>query len=177
MTAGCVGCAAEAAADQLHIDGFTSFADVLVETWSEFRPHDSGRFEVRRTRFTEDREPISRGLRFLIYKRDNFRCVWCGSTKRLELDHIVPWSAYGGDDIDNLRTLCHDCNTYRSNQGFSLDLSCRQMPAGYECVYCNEDLVGDEDLRPVYCMICQQKGPGIPKSSVPLPGWDEGEVA
>lgn len=175
MTAGCAGCAADAAAAKVHIDGFAAFAEVLSEIYSEFRPHDSGRFDVTRTRFTEQRQPISQGKRYLIYKRDNFRCVWCGSSKRLELDHIVPWSAGGSDIFDNLRTLCHDCNTYRSNYGRSTDLMCRQIPTGYECVYCNADLVGEPDLRPVYCITCQQKAAGIRATSEPPPGWEEGE--
>lgn len=177
MTAGCVGCAAEAAADALHIDGFETIASVLAEIYSEFKPHESGRFNVIRTRFTEDRKPIDQRIRILVYKRDNFRCIWCGSSSRLELDHRVPWSAGGADTIDNLRTLCHDCNTYRSNQGFSLDLMCRQIPSGFECVYCNDELIGNLDLRPVFCITCQHKATGIRRSATPPPGWEENEAA
>lgn len=177
MTAGCVGCAAEAAADTLHVDGFDTLASVLADIYGELRPHESGRFDVTRTRFTEDRQPISRGLRIVVYKRDNFCCVWCGSPRHLELDHVVPWSAGGSDTFDNLRTLCHDCNSYRSNQGFSLDLQCRQIQGGFECVYCNDELLGDPELRPIFCLTCQQKGPGIRSSVLPMPGWEESDVA
>lgn len=38
--------------------------------------------------------------------RDNYRCVLCGSRKQLEIDHVVPRSAGGTDQISNLRTLC-----------------------------------------------------------------------
>lgn len=165
------------AAPTTHVDGFTTLFDALSDVVAELEPHASGRFDVKRTRFTEDRAPISRGLRILVYKRDNFRCLWCGTSSRLELDHIVPWSAGGSDTFDNLRTLCHDCNTYRSNKGFSLDLMCRQIPGGDECVYCNEDLLGEPDLRPIFCITCQQKGPGIRSSVTPMPGWEESEVA
>lgn len=173
MTADCVGCAAEAAADALKVEGLGTLASVLAEIHAEFRPHDHGRFNVIRTRYTEDREPIDRGKRILIYKRDNFRCVWCGSSSRLELDHILPWSAGGSNSYDNLRTLCHDCNSYRSNTGYSIDLECRQIPTGYECVYCNDELLGDADLRPVFCITCQQKASGIRMSATPPPGWEE----
>lgn len=172
MTAARGDGAANAAADIPHVDGFSSFADVLAEMFTELDPV---RFDVKRTRFTDKREPIDRVLRVWVYKRDNFRCVWCGSSSQLELDHIIPWSAGGPDTFDNLRTLCHGCNTYRSNRAFPLDVVCRQIPGGYQCVYCNDDLVGDPELRPIFCMTCQQKGLGIRSSHIPTPGWEESE--
>lgn len=38
------------------------------------------------------------------------KCAICGSTKGLELDHIVPYYEGGRSDIDNLQWLCHDCH-------------------------------------------------------------------
>ena len=60
--------------------------------------------------------------RFRVMKRDNFRCVLCGSSPankpgcELHIDHIVPWSQGGETIEENLRTLCSDCNLGRSNQ-------------------------------------------------------------
>lgn len=59
------------------------------------------------------REKIPYEVRFFVYQRDEFRCCKCGSTRRLTLDHVVPWSHGGGDEIENLRTLCHSCNSSR----------------------------------------------------------------
>lgn len=80
--------------------------------------------------------------RGLIFKRDNFTCVWCKSNKSntLEADHIIPFSKiieklkfeHGIDnlyekamscellwDINNGRTLCKECHkktdTYPEN--------------------------------------------------------------
>lgn len=62
------------------------------------------------------REPISRDLRRLIWHRDGRRCTFCGDGQvRLQLDHIVPWSAGGQDISTNLRLLCAPCNKGRSN--------------------------------------------------------------
>lgn len=60
--------------------------------------------------------------RFRVMKRDNFRCVLCGSSPankpgcELHIDHVVPWSQGGETVEENLRTLCSDCNIGRSNK-------------------------------------------------------------
>lgn len=37
-------------------------------------------------------------------------CAHCGSTERLEIDHIVPRSRGGDTRPNNLQVLCHACN-------------------------------------------------------------------
>jgi hypothetical protein len=57
--------------------------------------------------------------RFLIFKRDKYRCKICGRSAKdgikLELDHIIPKSKNGINDISNYQTLCRDCNNGKSN--------------------------------------------------------------
>ena len=62
-----------------------------------------------------ERGKVSNKLRFAIYKRDNYRCKKCGSHRNLEVDHIFPISKGGKSNINNLRTLCHECNSRKSN--------------------------------------------------------------
>lgn len=57
------------------------------------------------------RERIPDALRTLVYERDGYRCVLCGTDESLSLDHIWPWSRGGRDTPDNLRTLCIPCNS------------------------------------------------------------------
>ena len=74
---------------------------------------------------TGERDPIDPHKRRLIYIRDGYSCQWqCGKWvapdhpapgRILELDHVIPWSAYGSDRSDNLRALCIACNEKRSN--------------------------------------------------------------
>ena len=56
------------------------------------------------------REYIPKVVRDAVLKRDNYRCVKCGSTRNLEIDHKVSLADGGTNHIDNLQTLCRDCN-------------------------------------------------------------------
>jgi hypothetical protein len=52
-------------------------------------------------------------LRFEVFNRDNFTCRYCGRKTPeviLELDHVIPLSKGGTDDLDNLTTSCFECN-------------------------------------------------------------------
>lgn len=54
-------------------------------------------------------------LRFEIFKRDNFRCQYCGRNPRedktkLHIEHIIPKSRGGTNQINNLTTSCAECN-------------------------------------------------------------------
>ncbi len=60
-------------------------------------------------------------MRFMVFKRDNFRCCVCGASPakdplvELHVDHIIPWSKGGETVIDNLQTLCTKCNLGKSD--------------------------------------------------------------
>ena len=64
---------------------------------------------------------ISDRLRFLVFRRDNFKCVMCGRTPatdpgvELVVDHHEPWSKGGESEFDNLQTSCVECNSGKSN--------------------------------------------------------------
>ncbi|RLC88792.1 MAG: hypothetical protein DRJ03_01700 [Chloroflexi bacterium] len=46
----------------------------------------------------------------MVFERDKYRCQYCGTWKNLTVDHIVPVSKGGSDDVNNLQTLCNECN-------------------------------------------------------------------
>ncbi len=60
-------------------------------------------------------------LRFMTMRRDNFCCCACGrspATHRgleLQVDHVVPWSRGGESVLENLQTLCSECNRGKSD--------------------------------------------------------------
>lgn len=62
------------------------------------------------------RKPISNKLRKRVYERDHCRCVTCGATDHLSLDHIIPWSLGGEDTMENLQTMCRSCNSRKGNR-------------------------------------------------------------
>ena len=54
-----------------------------------------------------------------VLKRDNYKCIKCNSTKRLEIHHIKKWADYPLErfNIDNGQTLCHKCHSKTINYG------------------------------------------------------------
>lgn len=74
----------------------------------KFCPFCGGELDTR-----YGRQPIPRKLRHEVFKRDGYRCRECGASKdetSLEIDHITPVARGGTNDIDNLQTLCRECN-------------------------------------------------------------------
>lgn len=54
---------------------------------------------------------IRKERRVAIYMRDGSRCVYCGSRRRLTLDHVKPRAMGGTSRNGNLVTCCNACNT------------------------------------------------------------------
>lgn len=60
-------------------------------------------------------------LRFVVMKRDNFRCKSCGRSPAtdpsviLHVDHIKAWANGGETVLENLQTLCSVCNIGKSD--------------------------------------------------------------
>lgn len=57
-----------------------------------------------------------RPSRDMIYKRDKHKCQYCGATKRLTIDHVIPKSRGGEDTWENLVVACSSCNTKKANK-------------------------------------------------------------
>lgn len=57
-----------------------------------------------------NRITVKESLRNEIFERDNNRCLNCGISNDLTIDHIVPFSRGGKTEKENLQTLCQKCN-------------------------------------------------------------------
>lgn len=51
-----------------------------------------------------------------IFKRDGFRCGYCGSAKDLTIDHIIPKSKGGKSTWENLVSACTSCNNKKDDK-------------------------------------------------------------
>lgn len=65
-----------------------------------------------------------KGKLFLILRRDNFQCFFCGRTSyehrvRLHVDHLIPVSKGGEDNASNAVAACEDCSFTKND--LSLD--------------------------------------------------------
>ena len=84
------------------IDAEAVFA-ALESRWEDY---------VKRSR--KERAELAAGIRFAIFKRDGFRCRYCGrdvgDAVALHVDHVIPRSKGGTNALDNLVTSCSYCN-------------------------------------------------------------------
>ena len=68
------------------------------------------------------RRNINDTTRYAVLERAGFKCQCCGSKPLknndviLHIDHIIPHSLGGSDNVDNLQVLCNKCNTSKQNR-------------------------------------------------------------
>lgn len=81
------------------------------------RRRQKRRSEIERAKVavTIEQSPDRRGgisdeIKIFVWQRDGGRCVRCGSSEKLEFDHIIPVVMGGADTARNLQILCEACN-------------------------------------------------------------------
>lgn len=62
------------------------------------------------------RKTLPKDVKVFVWRRDNGRCVECGSKEKLEFDHIIPVSKGGSNTARNIQLLCESCNRKKSNK-------------------------------------------------------------
>ena len=50
----------------------------------------------------------------LVFARDGHACVYCGAREDLTVDHVLPLSRGGTNDLYNLVTACRPCNSSKN---------------------------------------------------------------
>lgn len=90
----------------------------------------------------------------LIFSRDGDACVYCGSTEKLCLDHMIPVSMGGDDDPSNLAVACKLCNSGKAGRTPEL--------AGYQFVgKAAEEAYSSAVVRLASVMICHRDRNGL----------------
>ena len=72
--------------------------------------------------YARRREWIPREVRCQVAAKANYKCRYCGQSARVvktHVDHIVPISKGGSDDIDNLCLACEACNLKKSDKVYN----------------------------------------------------------
>ncbi|MBI4570634.1 MAG: HNH endonuclease [Chloroflexi bacterium] len=65
------------------------------------------------------RQAISKTLRFQLFRRDGFQCLYCGRRPPdvvLHVDHAMPVAVGGDSGLANLVTCCSDCNAGKRDE-------------------------------------------------------------
>lgn len=76
------------------------------------------------------RKSLTKKVRFEVFKRDSFKCQYCGSSAPdavLHVDHIEPISKGGDNSIINLITACDTCNLGKSDIFLSDDSAIKKQ--------------------------------------------------
>lgn len=88
---------------------------VVHKVLSEEKAFDRMRAEIERFRLMDrasgaSREPIPEEVRIFVHRRDQGKCVRCGSQENIEFDHIIPVAKGGSSTARNVQILCERCN-------------------------------------------------------------------
>jgi hypothetical protein len=110
-------------------DGF-SVLEMTLPEWEKFI-EQTDRVEVRATVQEEDgtvlkafvmksARQISQETSWAVYRRDRYRCVYCGNGEvPLTVDHLVLWQDGGPSTEANLVTACKKCNRTRGETPYA----------------------------------------------------------
>ena len=64
-----------------------------------------------------------------VLRRDHHTCQYCGTSKHLTLDHVIPRSKGGQHSWDNVVTACSRCNSRKSDRTpFEAGMQLRTKP-------------------------------------------------
>jgi diadenosine tetraphosphate (Ap4A) HIT family hydrolase len=89
-------------------------------------------------------DPVPDSLRFQVLKESGGRCALCGITKDdspLDVDHIIPRSRGGSNDLANLQVLCAKCNRTKGNKD-DTDFKANVTDKSSGCLFCSDDING-----------------------------------
>lgn len=105
-------------------DGWLNACTRFIELFSGKIPEEKiegSKETIEKTTFNTSLHPenmryIPLKVRLKVFQRDKFKCVFCGKSPAthpgsvLHVDHIQPFAKAGKTELNNLQTLCEECN-------------------------------------------------------------------
>lgn len=88
----------------------------LLETEIMAHADENGNRKLAKAIIRKSQRQISQGVSWAVYKRDGYRCRYCGAEGiPMTVDHLVLWEE-GGPSIEaNLVAACRKCNKVRGD--------------------------------------------------------------
>ena len=126
-----------------------------------------------RERFTHksntDRGRVRPRFKKKVYERDDYTCQFCGEQpgkEKLTIDHLIPVSKDGRDEITNYVTCCEECNQRKADMPLSefaetVDIEIENLPVHGDPVIDNADL--PDELRAIRKRIYEKMRKGEKK--------------
>jgi hypothetical protein len=103
------------------MNGLRCFVESMKDEGKAFPEQGMPVDEPRSTLRHKTQRGVNWRMRFLVMRRDNFKCRNCGlsptadSSINLQVDHIKAWANGGETTMENLQTLCSGCNIGKSD--------------------------------------------------------------
>ena len=95
-------------------------ADYVANVYTHLRTGKYATWDIEddwaAIRRAKRKDVITQSLRTQVFERDEYRCINCGSHKRLCADHVHPESKGGATILENLQTLCQSCNSAKGTK-------------------------------------------------------------
>ena len=88
-------------------------------------------------------DPVPDTIRFEVLRRAGGKCELCGCSAKerpLHVDHIIPRSKRGLNDIENLQALCEKCNLAKGNHDDTDFREGKKNETAKGCVFCAEEI-------------------------------------
>lgn len=101
----------------ISVDGMDKIVNEWANYYSEFTGYPIIIADLmNRVKLKKPIRYISKKDRQSVLDKFNHNCKFCGSEKDLHIDHIIPISKGGKNNITNLQVLCRTCNLKKGDK-------------------------------------------------------------
>jgi len=98
--------------------------EICVKYGKQYRQDNKEEFRMHKQRRRARERLLPHTLTVLqwesIKEHFNNKCVYCGQTEKLTIEHFVPVSKFGELTINNIIPVCSSCNSSKGNRLFSV---------------------------------------------------------